>query len=434
MYNRTMIYNDYKRYFPVLLAMLVALPVYAQKVYTLDECRLMALQNNVKVRNASNNVETARQERKEAFTRYFPNVSASGMGYNANKGLLQMEMAPGMGMSLLKNGVMGGITVTQPLFAGGQIINGNRLAAVETEVSKIQKEQSENEVSLTVEQYYWQVVMLQEKLATLTAVATQLDRISKDVAAAVDAGMTMRNDLLQVQLKRNDVRSSRISLENGLSVCRMMLAQYIGAETDTIQVDSRISLEEVPDFPNHLFAEPERALSKTTSYRLLEENVKASRLQQRMAVGKNLPQIAVGAGYMYDNLMDKSHPFAIGYVSVSLPLSDWWSGTHAVRKQKLQVMNAENQLSDTSELLMIGMNKAWNDLKEAYEQILVARSSVEQSTENLRLNENYYRAGTTTMSDLLEAQTLYRQSRDRYVETYTQFRIKTVEYLQATGR
>lgn len=94
-----------------------------------------------------------------------------------------MEMAPGMGMSLLKNGVMGGITVTQPLFSGGQIINGNRLAAVGTEVSKIQKEQNENEVSLTVEQYYWQVVMLQEKLATLTAVATQLDRISKDVAA-----------------------------------------------------------------------------------------------------------------------------------------------------------------------------------------------------------------------------------------------------------
>lgn len=36
MYNRTMIYNDYRRYFPVLLAMLVALPVYAQKVYTLE--------------------------------------------------------------------------------------------------------------------------------------------------------------------------------------------------------------------------------------------------------------------------------------------------------------------------------------------------------------------------------------------------------------
>lgn len=90
----------------------------AQTPLTLDECRSMALKNNVKMRNASNEVEAAVQGQKEAFTNYFPNVSASGMAYNANKGLLQMEMGPGMSMSLLKNGIMGGITVTQPVFAG----------------------------------------------------------------------------------------------------------------------------------------------------------------------------------------------------------------------------------------------------------------------------------------------------------------------------
>jgi len=63
-----------------------------------------------------------------------------------------------MSMSLLKNGVMGGITMTQPVFAGGQIINGNRLAAVGVEMSKVQREQSENAVCRTVEQYFWQVV------------------------------------------------------------------------------------------------------------------------------------------------------------------------------------------------------------------------------------------------------------------------------------
>ena len=38
------------------------------------------------------------------------------------------------------------------------------------------------------------------------------------------------------------------------------------------------------------------------------------------------------------------------------------------------------------------------------------------------------------MSDLLEAQTLYQQSRDRYVESYAQYEVKKREYLQATGR
>ena len=65
---------------------------------------------------------------------------------------------------------------------------------------------------------------------------------------------------------------------------------------------------------------------------------------------------------------------------------------------------------------------------------MIAANSIEQSTENLRLNEDYYNAGTSTMSDLLDAQTLFRQSRDRYAEAWSQYEIKKTEYLQATGR
>ena len=89
---------------------------------------------------------------------------------------------------------------------------------------------------------------------------------------------------------------------------------------------------------------------------------------------------------------------------------------------------------DSSELLVIRMQKAWNDLEDAYKQILIARSSIEQSAENLRLNEDYYRAGTTTMSDLLDAQAMFRQSHDKYVEAYSQYNLKILEYRQATGQ
>lgn len=426
--------NGIKQLITFVICGSLSLSAYGQKTYTLDECRAMALRNNVKMRNVANDVEAAIQVRKEAFTNYFPNISANGMGYNANKGLLQMDMAPGMSMSLLKNGIMGGVTLKQPIFVGGQIVNGNRLAALGVEVSELQREKSENEVRLTVEQYYWHVVTLQEKLNTLRTVERQLESISKDVETAVNAGVTTRNDLLQVQLRCNDVASSRINLENNLFICRMMLAQFIGANADTVVVESSIPMDAVPPFPQNLHCDHTSALSQTTGYRLLESNVRANRLQQKMTVGKKLPTVAVGAGYMYDNLMDKSHPFAVGFVSVSVPISGWWRGSHAIKKQKLQVKTAENQLADNSELLLIAMQKAWTDLQDAYKQILIARKSIEQSTENLRLNEDYYNAGTSTMSELLDAQTMFQQSRDKYVETYAQFQIKTVEYLQATGR
>ena len=46
----------------------------------------------------------------------------------------------------------------------------------------------------------------------------------------------------------------------------------------------------------------------------------------------------------------------------------------------------------------------------------------------------YYQAGTATISDLLDAQTLYQQSRDKYVESVTNYEVKKREYLLATGR
>jgi outer membrane protein TolC len=80
------------------------------------------------------------------------------------------------------------------------------------------------------------------------------------------------------------------------------------------------------------------------------------------------------------------------------------------------------------------MQHLWDEVKDGYQQILIAHNSIEQSTENLRLNNDYYSAGITTMSDLLDAQSLYQQSRDKLVEVYSQYKIKILEYTQATAQ
>lgn len=418
-----------------LAGVLLLVPASAQQtqVYTLDECIRQALTNNVRIKQADNEVEAARHTAQEAFTNYFPNVSASGSGFMADKGLLQLNMGPGMEMSLMKKGVMGGVTVAMPLFAGGQIVNGNKLAETGVEVSRLQRRQSGNEVRLTTERYFWQIVMLKEKQKTLSIVETQLESIRKDAEAAVTAGVANRNDLLQVQLKANEMRSNRIQVENALAVSRNLLAQYVGHAEGGIDVMVAQG-DSLPDSPEGLFRKPESVMTLTNEYRLLQQNVKANQLQYRMAVGKNLPTLAIGGGYMYDNLMEKDHPFWVGFATVSIPISGWWGGSHDMKKQRLKLRNAEYQLTDGTQLLAIRMQNAWNETTNAYKQVEIALQSIDQSAENLRLQQDYYTAGTCTMSDLLQAQTLYQQSRDRYVEAYAQYEIKKREYLQATAR
>mgnify|MGYP002707936644 FL=1 len=422
-----------RQFFLIGLGLMACLRMPAQHTYTLDECIDEALKNNVRIKNADNDLSVAKHGSKEAFTKYFPSLSATGGGFMADKGLIQLEMSPEMEMSILKNGIVGGVSASMPLFTGGQIVNANKLAKVNVEVSRLQHGLSVNEVKLVTERYFWQIVKLKEMLNTLSSVEGQLESIRKDVEASVDAGVTNRNDLLQVQLRKNETRSTRISVENALSVSRKLLAQYIGCASDSIDVAFDFG-GTLPSHPDNLYRIPESAFVLTNEYSLLQQDVKASRLQYRMSVGKNLPSIAIGGGYMYDNLMDKDHSFWMGFATVSVPLSGWWGGSHDMKKKKLRLRNAENRFTDQSQLLIIRMQNTWNDLTDAYQQVEIAVESIGQATENLRLQTDYYHAGTCTMSDLLEAQTLYQQSRDKYVESYARYEVKKREYLQATGR
>ena len=427
------------------------------QTYTLQQLKDSAHQNNIAIRNATHSIDAAQQQRKEAFTKYFPNVSGTGLWFNANKGMAQMEMNPSeyispelgmalaqslpaeavaalgspIGISMLKNGTVAGVTAVQPIFAGGQIINGNKLAKVGEDVSRLQLQLSENEVEKQTELYYWQLVSLQEKMKTVEAVQALLADIHKDVDVAVLAGLAMRNDLLQVQLRQNDMESQKLKLQNGISIIRLLLTQYCGLHSDNFMVSSSID--------NNLFAapqyqEPAAALLSLPEYQLLNKQVEATKLQKNLEIGKNLPLLGVGAGYNYHNLLDNNHTFGMVFATVSVPISDWWGGSHAIKRKKIEQQKAEEQLADNSELLKIRMQKSWNDVEESRQQLEIAQRSIEQAEENLRLNRDFYRAGTSKMSDLLEAQLLYQQSLDRHTDAYADYQNKLLEYRQVTGQ
>ena len=420
------------------------------KVYTLEQCVSEAVRNNLKLRNADKQILMSEEQRKEAFTKYFPTVSAMGLGYMADKGLVQMDLGGGAAMSLLKHGYNASVTAMQPVFAGGQIVNGNKLAKVGADVSRLQRGLTENEIRLNTENYYWQAVMLKEKLKTIDQVEKQLIEVRKDAQAAVDAGIKNRNDLLQVQLRHNETRTSRIQVENALQTVCDLLAQVMGHAGESIDVcdlmevskvsnkgtsdSGKASLSILPESPQQLFVSPESALHQTNEYQLLDKQVEADQLQYKLSVGKNLPSVAVGGGYIYNHLMDKSQNNLVGMLTVSVPISSWWGGSHDMKRQKLQIANDIDDKQNQSEQLIIRMRKAWNDLNDAYKQVAIAQESIEQSEENLRLNTDYYQAGTSTISDVLDAQTLYQQSHDQYVESIATYEVKKREYLQATGR
>ena len=427
-------------------------------VRLLEQLKDSALQNNMAIRAARFDIEAAQQQRREAFTKFFPNISGTGLWFNANKGMAKMDVNPSeviptslaqvlaqqlpaemlpslatpVSISMMKNGTIGALTAMQPLFAGGQIINGNKLAKVGEDVSRLQLQLSENEVEKTVEQYYWQLVSLQEKMKTIQAVEAFLNDVYKDVDVAVRAGVALPNDRLQVQLRQNDVASQKLKLENGISTLKLLIAQYCGLKSEEFAT-AIPAANGSPEGNSSLFT-LHSSLTSLPEYQLLGKQVEATALQKKMAVGQNLPSVAVGAGYNYHNLLDNDRTFGMIFATVSVPISDWWGGSHAVKRRKIEHQKALEQMEDTRQLLVIRMQNAWNGVQESYQQLLLAQKGIEQAEENLRLNRNYYQAGTARMSDLLEAQLLYQQSCDKRTDAFADYQLKQLDYRQATGQ
>ena len=438
-----------------------------QHPLTLQQLKDSALSHNIAMRQSQLDIDAAREQRREALTKYFPQVSATGAWFNANRGMAKMDIDPQefispelgmmmaqslppeilatmgapMSMTMMKNGTIGALTAMQPVFAGGQIVNGNRLARVGEEASLLQRQLKQKDVERQVEQYYWQLVTLEQKQKTIDAVDSLLASIHKDVEVAVRAGVAMRNDLLQVELRRGDIESQRLKLRNGIAIIKLLLGQYCGLhESEELRVKSEEFASAVDSSPetgaeaNSSLFTLHSSLQSLPEYQLLEKQVEATALQKKMAVGGLLPSVAVGAGYNYHNLLDNNRTFAMIFATVSIPISDWWGGSHAVKRKKLEHQKALEELSDNAQLLSIRMQKAANDVSEARQQLDIARHSIEQAEENLRIVRNQYKAGVGTMSDLLEAQLLYQQTLDKRVDAWAELQNRLLDLRQATGQ
>lgn len=429
-------------------AFLIAMGMQAQqKTYTLEECKELALKNNVAARKSQLELESARQAKKEAFTKYFPSINATGAGFKATNPMMEAELPlgamignpsmPPIELALLEKGTIGVITASQPIFAGGQIITGNKLAKVGIEVAELQKKMSEDEVLLTVEQYYWQIVTLEEKMKTIAEAETLLNRAYEDVNNSYKAGLVNKNDLLKVELKQNELESNKLKLSNGLKLSKMVLAQYIGIPSENMEIDR--TLPEPGELNPVLRTDHRAALYQRAEYRLLDKSIEANKLQVKMETGKNLPTIAIGAGWNYMHFdkgssMAMETDFGLGFATVSIPITNWWGGSHAIKKQKLQVRIAESEKQNAEEMLLIQMQQLWNEVEEALFLVQLSEKTITSALENVRLNSDYYKAGTGVLTDLLDAQSTLQQARDQHTEALTTYRMKLSKYKQATGQ
>ncbi|MBQ7741574.1 MAG: TolC family protein [Bacteroidaceae bacterium] len=438
-----------KPLFSLLLFSLLLTPCLAQPRYTLDQCLDSARAHNRTLQNAALAIEQADLQVSEARTKYYPQISANLMAFHTfdkmvkGDGVIPPEVAaisPALAdyvgqpyaVRELNSAYTATLSVIQPIYTGGQLRTANRLAALQRDVEELKLHLQEHNLEQKIIENYWQIAAVKYNLSTLDAADNQVAEVRRQVEQFLSAGMCTDNDLLRVKLRQQELASQRLRLDNAQHVLLLLLAQQIGLADQEMDIELGVRSEELGVRSEELGVRSEELGVRSESdnpqssnreeLSLAAKSVEAAQLQLKMERAKLMPTVGIGLiGYNAGigglssrarSVVDNNMFNAMVAATVSVPISDWWGGSKAIKRRQLEVRRQQNNLLDLQEQINVDIESARADLTQATKQIEIAQASVDQATENLRITTLQYRAGTAPLTDLLDAETLHRQAQN----------------------
>ncbi len=447
-----MIQNN--RLLHALIALVICQSIYtiahAQRIMTLDECIDAARTNNTKVKDVQNDLRIAQEQQKYARTKYFPMLGASAMHFEATDYLInqklfsaeaqeivdalmtESDMFKNRGVQAIKRGTSVGLTLLEPLYAGGRITNYNKLANLQVDARRKLLEVTDDETVMTTEFLYYKILELHETDKTLDALEREVANIHQDAVNIYENGIVNKNDVLSVELVQDQLSALRIKTANGCRLLRRAMAKYIGMAEEDIDVDTTLNSEVID--PEVLRMNTIDAVNNRTETHLLDMWVEKSVLEKKIAKANMRPILLAGATANWSKFLAQGQTNGLGFITIQMPLSSFWSERHIYKWKQIEEQKAIDFRQDKRELITLQVQDAWDNLESAYRQTQIAAKSATRAEENLRINREYYRGGLTNMSVLLDAQRQKQQALTQQTIAISEYLQAKTRYLMLTGR
>lgn len=396
-----------KKLFLLTILLHLTFIVKAQTSLSLDSCRALALTNNKDLLISHEKINAAHYQRKAAFTNYLPNFSAtgaymrnqkefsllnndqkaalSGLGSNlagpigqAATGIIATypELAPlisslsgslpaaldQVGNSLVdalrtdtRNVYAGAITLTQPLYMGGKIRAYNKITKYAEELARQQHNGGMQEVIMSTDQAYWQVISLVNKKKLAEGYLKLLQQLDSDVEKMIAEGVATKADGLSVRVKVNEAEMTLTKVEDGLSLARMLLCQLCGLDLSSPITLADENMENIPLIPTDTHFDLSTAYENRPEIRSLELATQIYKQKVNVTRAEHLPSIALMGNYMvtnpsvFNSFENKFKGMWNVGVMVQLPIWHWGEGIYKTKAAKAEARIAQYQLQDARE-------------------------------------------------------------------------------------
>ena len=415
---------------------------------TLQQAVSIALEKNPQRRVALADTKAASADVREARSLLMPRLTFSETATRGNDpvyvfgGELRQQRftAADLAFNKLNSPVPFGNFATRfggswNLFDSFASWHGIERAKQMTEAAGQQLDRTDQEIVFRVVRTYYQVLLAAKQLEVAEQAVKTAQAIMDRSQTRFDSGLAVQSDLLTAKVAMAARLQETIRTRNNLEMARAELNTAMGIPLDTPTQPSEALAERALPVP--VLQEVEKqALVKRPDLKRAQSEEAAQRQSVAMAKSAFGPRVNAFAGWEMDNpafVAGGGGNNWLGGIEVQFDIFQGGAKRAELSRQRALEEKVAALKQVATDGVRLDVRRAYYNLDSARQELDVARAAIAQAQESLRINQDRYDSGLTTITDLLGAEETTRRSQTDYWEAVYRFHTSYADLELASG-
>ncbi len=308
-----------------------------------------------------------------------------------------------------------------------------RAARLDQRSANLSYEDTREQVVQVVTSLYLQAAAGKSRVDTSEAQLETAKSLYTQAVSLRNSGVAAGIDVLRAQVQMQTQQQRVLSATNDLEKEKIALARAIGLPgNQQFSVADPISYSDM-DRPNFSDAF-NSALNNRADYRQAKAAVAAAQAGKRAAQSQRLPTVRFDADYgTLGNRPGSSHGTFTTAASLQVPIFDGGRIRAETEQSDSLLRQREALLTNLSSRIEEEIRVALLDLNNAAAQVLVAHSSVDLASQQLKQAQDRFRSGVANTIEVVQAQEVVASANDSYIGSVFAYNLAKTSLARATG-
>ena len=420
--------------FTVLL--LLSIPVFTQNnLWTLEGCINHALENNISILQAKNNLLSARQDITSARGNFLPSINSNLSG-GASFGNIELYAGEFADREYYSTSV--GVGLSQNIFNGFRNINLLNQSKLNLQRNKYELESLKDDISLNVANAYLNVLFNKENLELAKSQVVFSEIQIEKVKSLVDEGSEPMSTLIETQATYSrDIQNLTIA-QNSHELALLGLSQLLqipneGFNIELIEIDApsaNLMYDDITPILNY-------AMENRNEIKVAEQDIELAKIGTKISRSAYLPSISMGYGFNasanFSNLTDdnelldqindnKGHSLNM---NISIPIFNRNQIKSQVKKSKIQESTSSLFLEQVKINLESTIQRAFTDASAALKSYEAAQLSLQSQEVAFQNSQERFIIGALNSFDLEQSRLRLINARSSLINAKYDFIFKT---------